>query len=70
MRIWKIRALVVIPIVLGYTEVGCCYCVSSIRILNRQDTVRKNDTQAQSIKQEIGNFVESNTDIFSKVLKC
>ncbi|XP_065888967.1 UV radiation resistance-associated protein-like [Dysidea avara] len=40
-----------------------------LRILNRQDTVRKNDTQAQSIKQEIGNFVESNTDIFSKKME-
>ena len=38
------------------------------RILNQQDTVRKNNKQAQSIKQEIGDIVENNTDIFSKVL--
>ena len=41
----------------------------SLRILNRQDTIRKNKKEANLMKQKIGNFLESNSTVFSKVGK-
>lgn len=37
-----------------------------LRILNRQETIRKNKMEAKSMKQSIGTFLETNSAVFSK----